>query len=708
MKFKYRLTLTNSLLTLTLIAVIIVVLFFQGAKMQDRVILQDMTSQAALYAAKVTEYYKAYLEKTKALSVIMSGYEQVYPEIRRTEFTDILRNILKSDENITGMYAFWHKGVIDEEDAEFIPYYSHLNEIITPETYPGYQQVLAETDQNDFVSFPMTMNRQGKNALIIEVRSAIIVRGKVLGVVGMQVNIGPLQPYVAGLRPYQTGHVAVVAGDGTICAHYQDDMLGKPFSQGTSASFPSAGADIIPRLIARKDSTAFTSKDAIWVAYPFTVGTAKNPYLILAMADLKTVRAPLVKLVHFALLFIAGAAVVAAGCIYLVSNSLSRRINRVADRMKDISEGEGDLTKRLRIYSNDEIGAMGTYFNKILDSIQELIRQVKVQAAGLGEIGGKLAENMDETALAVKEITASIGNVERQTQTQGKNVDKTAKVIGDIDGVIENLGKHIETQAEDIAKSSAAVEEMVSNIANVARTLIGNAKNMENLSAAAESGRTGLSGIAGEMQNVAKESEGLIGITSVMANIASQTNLLSMNAAIEAAHAGESGKGFAVVAEEIRKLAESSSKQSKTIAGVLKEIKTSIDKISTAAAGVLERFEAIDQGVRTVSAQESAVRSAMEEQDLGSKQILEAVTRLTEGTQTIKESFTRMRQGGREIGGECRTLEQGTAEISDSMNEMAKEAEKINQAVLQVNAISGETKRSIDLLQSELSKFKAE
>ncbi|MDR0567729.1 MAG: methyl-accepting chemotaxis protein [Spirochaetaceae bacterium] len=708
MKFKYRLTITNSLLTLSLIAVIVSVLFFQGAAMQDRVILQDMTSQSALYAAKVSEFYKTYLEKAKTVSVIMSGYELVYPELRRTEFTDILRNILESDENVMGIYAFWRDGVIDEEEQAFVPYYSRLKGAVAEDAYSGHQQVLAETTQDDFISFPAAMTVQGKNALIIEVRSAVTVRGTVVAVVGMQINIAPLQPYVANLRPYETGHVAVVAADGIICAHYRDDMVGKPFTQGVSSSFPSAGADIVPRLAARNEPTTFSTKDLMWVSYPFTVGTAKNRYLIFAMADLKTVRGPLVKLVQFAIIFVAAAALVGSGCIYLISNSLSRRVNRVADRMKDISEGEGDLTIRLKIYSNDEIGSMGTHFNKILDSIQQLIRQVKVQAAGLEEIGGKLTANMNETAQSVNEIAASIGDVKQQTQTQAENVNKAAKTIGDIDSVIENLGTHIAMQAQDIAKSSAAIEEMVSSIASVAKTLVCNAKNMEALSSAAESGRTGLSGVAAEMQNVAKESEGLIGITSVMANIASQTNLLSMNAAIEAAHAGESGKGFAVVAEEIRKLAESSSKQSKTIATVLKQIKESIDKISQSTVAVLERFEAIDQGVQTVSAQEGAVRDAMAEQDIGSKQILEVITRLTERTQTIKESFSRMRQGGREIGAECRNLEQVTAEISEHMNEMSKEAEKINGAVLQVNAISSETKQSIDLLQSELSKFKAE
>ncbi|MDR0723154.1 MAG: methyl-accepting chemotaxis protein, partial [Treponema sp.] len=145
-------------------------------------------------------------------------------------------------------------------------------------------------------------------------------------------------------------------------------------------------------------------------------------------------------------------------------------------------------------------------------------------------------------------------------------------------------------------------------------------------------GRTGLQEVANDIQEIERESAGLLEINAVMENIASQTNLLSMNAAIEAAHAGEAGKGFAVVADEIRKLAESSSEQSKTISTVLNKIKESINKITTSTAEVLLNFEAINEGVKTVTDQETTVRNAMEEQGIGSKAILESIASLNEIT----------------------------------------------------------------------------
>jgi methyl-accepting chemotaxis protein len=221
-------------------------------------------------------------------------------------------------------------------------------------------------------------------------------------------------------------------------------------------------------------------------------------------------------------------------------------------------------------------------------------------------------------------------------------------------------------------------------------------------------GRTGLSGVSTDIQEIARESEGLLEINAVMENIASQTNLLSMNAAIEAAHAGEAGKGFAVVADEIRKLAESSGEQSKTISTVLKKIKESIDKITKSTDSVLSKFGAIDLGVKTVSQQSENIQRAMEEQNAGSQQILEVIGQLNDITQEVKNGSSEMLEGSKEIITEGKNLELATQEITNGMTEMAIGADEINVAVNRVNTISVENKDSIDILVREVSRFKVE
>ncbi|MDR0512224.1 MAG: methyl-accepting chemotaxis protein, partial [Treponema sp.] len=185
-------------------------------------------------------------------------------------------------------------------------------------------------------------------------------------------------------------------------------------------------------------------------------------------------------------------------------------------------------------------------------------------------------------------------------------------------------------------------EEMVTSIKTVTGALFKNAEHVKDLQVASKVGHEGINDVVADIRGIAKESESLLEINSVMQNIASQTNLLSMNAAIEAAHAGDSGRGFAVVAAEIRKLAESSGAQSKTIGAVLKTIKSSIDKITKSTETVLNRFEQIDGGIKTVADQERSVLNAMEEQRQGSTQILQAIGEVSNITQRVKTDAKKM------------------------------------------------------------------
>jgi methyl-accepting chemotaxis protein len=249
---------------------------------------------------------------------------------------------------------------------------------------------------------------------------------------------------------------------------------------------------------------------------------------------------------------------------------------------------------------------------------------------------------------------------------------------------------------------------MLANIQSVTNTLIKNEENVNSLAEASEVGHAGLMDVSEDIKEISKQSEGLLEINAVIENLASQTNLLSMNAAIEAAHAGEAGKGFAVVADEIRKLAENSSEQSKTISSVLKKITGSFTTITSATEAVLAKFEAITEGVTTVSEQEDTIRSSMEEQMQGSKQVLDGVAKVKDITTQVQSSAQEMLEGSQQVITESHNLEAATQEISNGMNEMATGAHEINQAITQVNESSGKNKTEIEALVAEVSKFKVE
>jgi methyl-accepting chemotaxis protein len=452
----------------------------------------------------------------------------------------------------------------------------------------------------------------------------------------------------------------------------------------------------------------YLKKDVHFIYHPINFTNIKTPWCLMVVIPLDEINKPIVAMVYFTIIIALIILVIAGVITFFVSRSIVKPIIDVSLTLKDISQGEGDLTKTISVSSKDEVGDLAKYFNQTLQKIRMLVITIKKEATKLSDVGNDLASNMNETAAAMNEITANIKSIKGRVINQSASVTETNATMEQLLGNIKKLDDHVENQSSNISQASSAIEEMVANIRSVTDTLIKNSTNVKALMGASEVGRTGLQDVAQDIQEIARESEGLLEINSVMENIASQTNLLSMNAAIEAAHAGEAGKGFAVVADEIRKLAESSSEQSKTIGTVLKKIKDSIDKLTRSTGNVLGKFEAIDSSVKTVADQEETIRNAMEEQGSGSRQLLSTAGNLNEITRQVTSSSSEMLGGAKEVIQESHNLEIVTQEITAGMNEMASGTDQINVAVNHINELSGKNRDGIEALMKEVSRFKVE
>ena len=392
--------------------------------------------------------------------------------------------------------------------------------------------------------------------------------------------------------------------------------------------------------------------------------------------------------------------------VYVIVRQAVKPIYLVVDALRDIAQGEGNLTVRLPLHGNDEITDLSEYFNETIEKIGSSIKSVGVNCSKMENIGGNLASSMSETASAMHEISVNIDGVKHQTGTQASSVSQTAATIEEIIRTIKQLNNSIDIQAESVAQSSASVEEMVANIASITKTLEKTDGVIKQLAAATGEGKETLVTSNTVTQKIAEESGSLMEASSVIQHIASQTNLLAMNAAIEAAHAGEAGKGFAVVADEIRKLAEESASQGKAITTTLKTLGGEIDTLSASSKMVENQFTTIFTLSAQAKSMSDQLTAAMLEQEAGSKEVLSAIKNINAVTTEVQAGSEEMLKGGESVAEEMHKLDNMTQLITNSMTEMAAGAVQINRAIQDVNEITQENKQSIERLAEEVSKFK--
>ena len=684
------------------------------------------TAQTQLLATSLERTFAEVYQTCRDLeSLVQSEMRLPASERSRTRIITALEALIKQNESITGLSALFEPNAFDDNDrafanigihnadGRFIPYASKKGNDVQVRSVnfvgdtEGWYDSPLRTGKSIMV--PPFKLYKDKNDIVTTFAIPILYNNKAIGVVDADVDVTFLQKKLEQIPgTTKENFKRLCSANGTIVANGIDPskILQNQFERNPKFKkyFEAIARSETVDQIDISNTSGLRSK---FILVPVNIPGVSAKWAFISTTAMKIftadARTALRRtVVQYVLILIS----VVILLYVLVRMFVSKPLQFTSDALRNIAQGEGDLTVRLPVHGKDEIAELSEYFNQTIAKIGSAIKNVDANSNVMQSIGDELSSSMTETASALNEISANIDGVKEQAMTQAASVTQTSSTVEEIIRTIENLNGSIEIQSDSVAQSSAAVEEMVANIASITNSLEKSDNMVKNLAAATSEGKSTLLTSNTVTQKIADESGGLIEASSVIQNIASQTNLLAMNAAIEAAHAGEAGKGFAVVADEIRKLAEESSAQGKTITDTLKKLSDDIKGLSDSSKIVEEKFNAIFQLSENVRGMSAELTAAMREQENGSREVLAAIKNISSVTVEVKSGSEEMLVGGKGVADEMRKLDQLTAVIKDSMNEMAAGVQQINNAVQEVNDLARKNKDSIEGLAEEVGKFK--
>jgi len=390
--------------------------------------------------------------------------------------------------------------------------------------------------------------------------------------------------------------------------------------------------------------------------------------------------------------------------VNLMQKSITKPLINSLPVINDLSDG--DMTREFEVQTRDEVGKLFTNLNDFITSLRGVFTNFKSSTSLSLQIGEDLSANTEETTAAAVEITSNIGSMKQQIMELEELIKSTLAETVEIGVNIEKLAKGAQTQASAVDQSSASVEEMIASINNITAVTSEKKNATDNLVRLTSTGSEKISNTNKVINDIAGNADEMLDMIAIINNISSQTDLLAMNAAIEAAHAGNAGKGFAVVAEEIRKLSDSTHETSKNVSDSLKETINSIKIALTASNESGEAFDKINSGVSDISNGLSEISNSMTELSVGSGEVLKAATILVSVSEEVNTGSEGIKHSSENINNTMKDIDNLSSNVSGGIREVETGVQEISKAMINISELSRKNTDAISEVKGEVDIFK--
>jgi len=389
----------------------------------------------------------------------------------------------------------------------------------------------------------------------------------------------------------------------------------------------------------------------------------------------------------------------------VIIRGLTGRMKHASKVMEDIAQ-EGDLQHRVNITILDDFGVLTTSINEMIDKLSTMIKQLMDSTDTVSYTSKIINASVFNSSNAIDEFSTMLEKINGNSSEQNNLVLEADKSISRLAKSIKVIREHLAEQSNSVATISSSVTQMTANIGSVAETAERARGSAEILTQKSEQGKQSIENAIKTMQEIQKSSAEVQEFVDIIKNLASQTNLLSMNAAIEAAHAGEYGQGFAVVAEEVRNLAESSAKSARNIQQHIQEMIVTIDNGVETINSAGESFMDISRKVEETANFVGEISAAMEEQKIGAAETQQATITVVDAVHAVNDLAQTQTEDAVQVREFMRTVVQASESTLKAVQDGVISTMHLKESIQEVKDSATNNTQSVDVIEQQMGLFK--